>query len=308
MNRTRFSLADLLTLMAAVSFGFLLFLSFYFSTLGDLNQSILKASIFAIPLGILAYMLKLKKGVSRNFKSNIIVEGILVATFAVFAVLSIYPLSHYFAVSQQKEEIQSKIKSNITGLKGLFETYDAYVDKRISVYKSKLESIVKAKFIDPYKYREFEFGQKISDAEQIEIEVETMTANLKPQPYPSKEDSVDWIFNAENDVEIWSPIRVVNIVKDQSGKPELWTEKLKKYSAWRNKEEETIDFNYPISFNQVSSFFTKETPLHPLGIGIHLGLIFLMLFSYLISKRHERIRGNVFKLLFGDSTTDDKEL
>ena len=90
MNRSKFSLADLLTLMGAVTFGFLLFLSYYFSTLGDLKQSILMASIFAIPLGILAYVMKLKKGVSRNFKSNIIVEGILVVFFTVLAVGSIF--------------------------------------------------------------------------------------------------------------------------------------------------------------------------------------------------------------------------
>ena len=308
MNRSKFSLADLLTLMGAVTFGFLLLLSYYFSTLGDLKQSILMASIFAIPLGILAYVIKLKKGVSRNFKSNIILEGILVVFFAALAVGSIFPFSHYFAISQQKEEIQSKIISNITEAKGLFDAYDSYADNSINLYERKLKSIVEAKFVNPSAYIEEGFEQGKSDAIQIERMVTLLKQILRPSDYSKMKEDLSWLSDAESEVENWSPKKVVDIVNKLNLGVQYWNDQLKKYSSEPLNARNTTSFDSPISFDQVSSFFTKETPLNPIGIAIHVGLIFLMLFSYLISKRHERIRGNVLKLLFGDSATDDKEL
>ena len=308
MNRSKFSLADLLTLMGAVTFGFLVFLGYNFLTLGDTIKSIILATSFALALGIVAYVLKTLKGVSRNFKTNIISESILIFVFFLFSFFAISPLSHYFAVSQEKEQIQNSILSNISEAEGLFEAYDTYADNSIDLYERKLKSIVEAKFVNPSEYRAEGFGQGKSDAIIIESKVNLLKQVLRPSNYSKMKGDLSWLSDSKSAVENWSPITVVGTVNKLNIGVQSWNEQLKNYSSDPLNAANTTSFDSPISFDQVSGFFTKETPLNPLGIVIHFGLIFLMLFSYLISKRHERIRGNVLKLLFGASTTDDKEL
>lgn len=308
MNQSKFSLADLLTLMGAVTFGFLVFLGYNFLTLGDTNQSIILATSFALALGFIAYVLKILKGVSRNFKTNIISEAILIFVFLLISFFAIFPLTHYFTVSQEKEQIQDSILSNISEAEGLFDAYDTYADNSIDLYERKLKSIVEAKFVNPSGYKAEGFKQGKSDAITLKSKVNLLKQVLRPSNYSKMKGRLSWLSDSKSAVENWSPITVVGTVNELNIGVQSWNEQLKNYSSDPLNAANTTSFDSPISFDQVSDIFTKETPLNPLGVAIHLGLIFLMLFSYLISKRHERIRGNVLKLLFGASTTDDKEL
>ena len=308
MNQSKFSLADLLTLMGAITFGFFFFLGYNFLTLGDLTKSIIMASAFAFGLGMIAYVLKTLKRASRNFKTSILTEVLLFITYAVVAYFSISPLVHYFAVSQQKEEIQNKIISNITEAEGLFEAYDAYAENRISLYERKLRSIVQAKIVNPSQYEDFGFIPGTSDETQLEAKVDALEYKLKPSNYEEMKEDLTWLSESKSKVENWSPIEVVKIVNELNSGVKSWNSKLNENSIYRQDGEETTDFDSPISFDEISTIFKTKNLANPMGIGIGLGLYLLMLFSYLISKRHDRIRGNVLKLLFGDSTTDDKEL
>ncbi len=115
MSQSKFSLADLLTILGALIFGFICFLSVNFLTLGDTTLSIIWAVIISLILGGLAFGVKLVKRTSRNFKTYIIWEWLLIFLFLVvafFANISVF--SHYFVVTAQKEAIQKKVVSNIT--------------------------------------------------------------------------------------------------------------------------------------------------------------------------------------------------
>lgn len=308
MNQSKFSLADLLTLMGAVTFGFLLFLGYNFLTLGDTNQSIILATSFALALGIIAYVVKKLKGVSRNFKTNIISEAILILIFLLVSFFAISPFSHYFAVSQEKEQIQGTILSNISEAEGLFDAYDTYVDNRISLYERKLKSIIQARNVNPSQYTEFGFVQGTSDETQLKTKLDALTYKLKPSNYSEMKDNLNWLSKSKSKVENWSPTGVVVIVKTLNKEVSSWSTKLKENSAYRQTGEEATDFDSSISFDEVSTVFTEKKSPTPLGIAIGLAFYVMTLFSYLISKRHDRIRGNVLKLLFGISTSDDKEL
>ena len=308
MNQSKFSLADLLTLMGSVTFGFLVFLGYNFLTLGDTNQSIFLATSFALALGIIAYVLKILKGVSRNFKTNIIIEASLIFVFLLISFFAISPLSHYFAVSQEKEQVQDNILSNISEAEGLFDAYDTYVDNRLSLYERKLKSIIQARNVNPSQYTEFGFVQGTSDETQLKTKLDALTYKLKPSNYSEMKDNLTWLSDSKSKVEDWSPTGVVDIVKTLNKEVSSWSTKLKENSAYRQKGEEATDFDSSISFDEVSTIFTEKKSPTPLGIAIGLALYVGMLVSYLISPRHPRIRGNVLNLLFGISPKDDNEL
>ncbi|MGI6409859.1 MAG: hypothetical protein ACOX0V_01285 [Bacteroidales bacterium] len=157
MSQSKFSLADLLTVLGTLGFGFFCFLSVNFLTLGDTTLSIIWAVLISFILGGLAFGVKLVKRTSRNFKTFIIWEWVLIFLFVVVAFFAIFPFSHYFVVTAQKENIQNKVVSNITQAEGLFIAYESYADNRLNIYKSRLNSIVAAKRVNPEEYKNFGF-------------------------------------------------------------------------------------------------------------------------------------------------------
>jgi cytochrome bd-type quinol oxidase subunit 2 len=122
MNQSKFSLADLLTVLGTLGFGFLCFLSLNFLTLGNTQLSVTAATVIGFVLGGLAFGTKLLKRTTRKFKTCIIWERVLLFLFVITAFMAVFPFSHYFAVSAQKVKIQQKISSNITIADGMQPT------------------------------------------------------------------------------------------------------------------------------------------------------------------------------------------
>jgi hypothetical protein len=287
MKQSRFSLADVLTVLAAAVFGFFCFLSTNFFTLGNTKQSIILAIIIAVLLGGAALGAKLLKRTSRNFKTRFIWEMILLVLFVVFAVFfARSPFPHYFAVSSQKEDIQNKLTASITQAERMFALYEQYAENRENLYKSKLESVVNSKSTNPSEYAEYGFVDDVSDTTQIENKMFTIHADLFPSNFVEmKQVYSTWLANARKIVTQWKPIGIVNVTNDVEQKSEEWLAKLVQFSTVREKGEEVEDFSYDLSFDDVKKYFTTLGNHTPLSIGLVILAYVLMLLSWFITKR-----------------------
>lgn len=308
MNQSKFSLADIITLLASIGFGFFCFLSFNFLTMGETNKSILFAVVVAIILGGLAFGAKLLKRTDRNFKTCIIWECVLLFLFVIAAILAIKPFSHFFVVSAQKEEIQNVVTANIKQAEGLYDGYSKYADKRLELYKSRLNSVVNAKNINPSEYSEYGFEDGADDGEQIENKMFILKAKLYPSNYKDiSTGNVAWMKMATSTVESWRPIGLVDIIKTVDYNLTSWKEDLIQYSKFRADGEVADDFDYPLSFNDVTWKMTLLSSPNWTSILYGVGLCFLMIVSYLVTKRHPRYPG--LKVIFGNDKKEcDKEL
>lgn len=309
MNQSKFSLADLLTVLGTLGFGFFCFLSINFLTLGDTSTSIIWAAIISSILGGLAFGVKLVKRTSRNFKTYIIWEWILIFLFAVIGFFVLFPFSHYFVVSAQKENIQNKVVSNISQAEGLFEAYESYANNRLTIYKSRLNSIVAAKRVNPERYRSFNFIAGTDDNIQVENKMFSLKAQLYPSNYSEmKKVNSAWLSDAKDKVTSWSPTGIVKVVNTLNVEIPSWNEKLKSYSSFRAKGETATDFDFPLSFDDVSGIFNQRTNANPNTSAFILGISFylLMLLSYFVTKRHSRYPG--LKVIFGMGSSRENEL
>ena len=183
MNQSKFSLADLLTILGAIIFGFFCFLSFNFISLGETVLSVVWASVLAIILGGLALIAKLLKRTSRNFKSCIIWEWVVLFLFVCMAFIATLPFSHNFTVYENKSDIQQKVVKNITQAEGLFTDYEKYASNRLKIYKSRLNSVSSAKNVNPKEYREYGFVDGTDDETQIKNKIFSLKAQLYPSNY-----------------------------------------------------------------------------------------------------------------------------
>jgi len=307
MSQSKFSLADLLTVLGTLGFGFFCFLSLNFLSLGDTTLSLIWAVIISLILGGLAFGVKLLKRTSRNFKAFRIWEWVLIFLFVVVAFFAIFPFSHYFVVTTQKESIQKKVVSNITQAEGLFIAYKSYADNRLNIYKSRLNSIVAAKRVNPEEYKNFGFIEGTDDSTQVENKMFSLKAQLYPSNYSEmKQIDSAWLSDAKDKVTSWSPTGIVQVVNTLKIEISSWREQLKTYSAYRAKFETATDFDFPLSFDDVSGIFNKSTSPNPLALVIGVALYLLMILSYFITKRHSRDPG--LKVIFSMGGSRENEL
>jgi len=153
MQQSKFSLADVLALIAALLFSFVCFLGMNFYTLGDVSASLTTAGIiFALLFGA-AFGAKLLKRTSRHFKTCFVFEALLLVFLSLFTVLFSYsPFPHYFAVSAQKDRIAAKLTASITQAENMFAAYEKYADNREQLYRNRLRSVVQGESSDPSQF------------------------------------------------------------------------------------------------------------------------------------------------------------
>lgn len=295
MNKTQtFSLADLIALLAAVAFGFGCFLSANFYTLGNTKQSLVLALIITVLLSATALGGKKLKHTTHNFKTCFVGEMVLLALFTVLIIIFGYsPFPHYFAVSGQKAEIQSKLTTGIDQVSNMFSEYEKYAENRKNLYQSKLNSVVAAKSINPSEYVAYGFqSNSVPDRKQIENKMFTVHADLFPSNYSDsinnngiKEAAMIWLSDAQRVVENWKPIGIVGVVNQVEQNAYQWRGMLVALSGIRENGEQAADFAYELSFEDTKQHFTTMGTPTPLSVGLVVGAYILMLLSYFITKR-----------------------
>lgn len=314
MNPSKFSLADLLTLFGAAGFGFFCYLSLNFLSLGATLQSIVWAGVFALPLGGLAFGAKWLKSTSRNFKTCIIWEWILLLLFAIYACYAVFWFSHYFAVLDQKEEIQNKVTVNIEQAERMFPDFEKYANNRENIYKSRLNSIVAAKSVSPGDYRNYGFIDGISDAQQVENKMFILHAQLFPSNYEGengiKQVAINWLAKSKHTLESkWAfTFGLVDVVKNVQISITDWKNKLIQFSTFRAQGEIANNYNYPLNFDDVTDKITERGIPTPSSIAYSLGLIILMLLSYFVSKRSTKNHYSLFSIITRKKTANKSDI
>jgi hypothetical protein len=325
MNQTKFSVADVLTVLVALVFGFVCFMGANFLNINNYTVwgmshttgCIVMAVVCSVLLFATAIGAKLLKRTSRNFKTCFVGEIILLMLFVLFAVFfttKTSPFTHFFAVTAQKSLINSKLQASITQAENMFAAYESYAEKRKNLYKNKLKSVAVAEIIDPLTYKVYGFQNNgVPNDKQIEIKMFTVHADLFPTNYSDptskngiKEVATTWLQNAKNTTNSWKPIGIVGVVNDIETNSTTWLDALFTLSQVREQGEEATDFKYPLSFENVKTHFTKIEIPALLSIGLAVLAYLLMLLSWYITKRSTRFPG--LKILFATRKTMDNEL
>ncbi|MBY0244622.1 MAG: hypothetical protein K2Q03_04110 [Sphingobacteriaceae bacterium] len=314
MNQSKFSLADVITILTALGFGFICFLGTSFLTLDDIPKSITVALLITIVLFSTAFMAKQLKRTSVDFKRCFWWEVILLAVFTFLLGLFTYmPFSHYFTVSANESEIVSKIQTSITQAEEMFPAYESYVDNRKKLYESKLRSVVSAKATNPSEYANYDFKNGTSDITQIDKKNENINANLFPTNYSDtktqkgiKEVATNWLSSAKNTTNSWKPIGITKVVVDIETKTNEWRSTLVEISKKRENGEQSEDFTYPLAFDDIKQHFTTVEKPSDTSLLFALLTWVAMLLSWFVTKRHTRFPG--FKLLFGTGKSSNNEL
>lgn len=297
MKQSKFSLADILTVLTAIAFGFICFLGKNFSTLGDISISVIWATFVAMSLASTALFAKLLKQTSRNFKTNFILEILVILLFTgltAFFAYSLFP--HYFNVSAKKEEIQRKLQASIKQAENMFDEYELHAQRCESAYHGSLNAAVNLENPSELKKYKFKDKSEVNYDIQIKHKMSTLHTYLFPNNYSDtinnngiKEVAITWLNSAKQVTKSWKPIGVVNVVNNLEEKLENWKNQLVGFSQPVNiKEDEFPPFVYSLTFTDVKTHFTTLGKPTPLSISLTVGAYLLMLLSYFVSKRSSK--------------------
>jgi len=313
MTQRKFSLADIITILSALTFGFLCFLGANFLNIGKSlvwgMEQTTGCIVMALSISILlfgaAYGAKLLKRTSRNFKSSFIWEISLLALFFLLAVtftMKSSPFIHYFTVKAQQSEIENKLQTNILQAEKMFVEYESYVENRKYLYQSTLQRVVNSKGTNQLAYYDLGFDDTsgISDASQIQTKMFSINADLFPSNYTDsvnhnglKEIATEWLQEAKSTVSNWKPIGIVGVIHEIEKNSNDWLIELINLSKVQEQGESHQEFVYTLSFNDVKSHFTEPESPSLLSIGIASIMYVLMLLSWFVTKRDSRSTGSL---------------
>jgi len=299
MKQSKFSLADVLTMLAALTFGFVCFLGKNYSTLGDVSNSIIWATFIALLLGGFAMGAKILKRTYKNFDICFIFERICLVLFTILTgVFAYYTFPHFFVVWEGKEEIQHKLTTNIVQAENMFKEYESYVENRKKLYERKLIDIVDSKEINPSEYTECGFGNNdVNDTKQIGTKMFDINADLFPSNYTEmKQIDSTWLSDARNIVSNWKPIGIIDVVKEVELNSNGWLAQLIEFSTVREKCEQVKQVNnfaYKLEFDNVKKYFTASGGPTLLSIGFTILLYVLMLLPYIFSRRSSKLHEKI---------------
>jgi hypothetical protein len=294
----KFTLADVITLLTAISFGFVCFLGINFYTLGNTQESIIFSAIITIVLFGTAYLAKRLKRTTGNFQANFIFEIIVLVIFICFTFfVALKPFSHYFTVTSNKTDIQNKLNQSISQAQNMFNAYENYADNRKNNFQKYLESVVANQFINPNLYDSLGFGKSgVTDEKQIQTMVATMDSDLFPLNYSDTRDNngikqvaTNWLGDGKSNINDWKPIGVVKVVAEVEKNSEEWRDELVDLSKITPfGEPNPMEFNYELSFGDAKEHLEKVSESSYFSIGLATLACLLMLFSYFITKRDSK--------------------
>ena len=297
MTQSKFSLADLISLLTGIGFGFISFLGFNFFSFGDMRLSIFVASVITLlMIGTSMIAIRLKR-TNRNFKVRRIWEIFFLFLFTSFTVFFIYfPFSHYFSVTNNEVEIQSRLSKNLGQVDKLYEDYQKYYEEKKRKYDFKLDQAIFSYELGGGSAQFLELGLKQDQDLSLEDQKRSLIAKFKRDLLPKdfnekrKKDSI-YVENSKKIIYNWKfkPIGIFEIIKNLEDV--IVSTKTQLINLSKNGDHKITPFAPPVtSVGELKTLF--ETIGKPTTISMVLGFVVwvLMLLSYFTSKRSNKNR------------------
>jgi hypothetical protein len=292
MNKVKFTLADVIGLVAVLAFGFTCFLGSYLSNLGNMSFCIVEAGIISAVLWGLSFTLKQLKKTKRRFLACKIWEGVVLVLFMGVAFITFFAFSSWFAIAKHKTEIVSKTVENVDQIKNMFSAYDTYAQARVKSYKEQLQTVIRGKNANEKSYEKMGFKKASGDSDEVQRDrfVKVLESNLRPAEYDVlKTNALEWLEQSRQKIDVWRPLALVNIVGTLEKQANEWESRLKEFSAGMQMEEKAEPFGYAFSFDEVTAYFTEIALADCFSFqAIVLALLAYacMLLSWIITLKH----------------------
>jgi len=308
MNKTRFTLAAIITIIGGISFFFFSFMGAMYLEEGNYIRSLIKPSIFTLLLISLSFLLSYFKKAKINYKRNAIKEIAIMSIYILLAIISMESFSHFFSIQKNKTIISKEITLDIDSARNMFSEYELKVGAKMIEFDYFLNTTKDNPINDPTTYNRYFIAPPPSLNLQMETLKNSYLHDLKPPEYDTlKKVAMEWLDEAQSIITSLRPLGLMNVINSFEQNTLDWRGKIAAYSTSKNTfvdDSDSTPFNYPLTFNNIKTQLTQSYPPDILTIIYlvitHLGILFV----YFMTLRNG-IHPGFFKALFSTKSNSD---
>lgn len=133
---------DIISFVALLLMGVLVFFGMNFMTLGDRIPSLVVAILTVVLMTVFVFLAAYAKAQERDRSTWRIVQYALLTLYLIGLIPCYIFTAKFFDVQVDKEKIMSEVHSDIDGLNRLFSDYSSKCEQRASAYQIDLEAML----------------------------------------------------------------------------------------------------------------------------------------------------------------------
>lgn len=294
MNRS-FNFALVVSIVVLLAFSYITFLGLMYWNQGVLGKPILYTLLLiAVVLGCVLLMRFGRENRVLNLDDQgkkrpwgIVVMVLFGFIILVTFLLAAKPFTNFLRVWHDSDEISQKVENTCETAIHMDQTYQEYVNTRMSSYTHNLNQIANRKAESMADYNTCIAGAAgETDSEKINALAESLRLKLMPDTTQAIVfERQNWLNGVKN-VKVLNPMTAANINTIDS-LVNCWLDNYKTLSSVSYMGEDTQAFDYPDFGNQVkelTSEYTEFKRMSPWAIIVALFCVVCMLAPFLISR------------------------
>lgn len=302
-EKLQFSWGHIIAFLALIAVSYLSFVGLTYLTGGNFMWAVACMSVIDIVFILVFIGAQQLKASEVKMARKIVVERILIFGSPIIFLLGIVPVSHFWTVKNQNDEIVRDFAQSINNAKGLFSDYEEYADKRLISYDNELSAILSMKSTNPTFYRKAGFVGGKDDIQKQNM-METLRLQLLSSNYDTlKMSAIQWIDRANQGANTWNVFLLGN-TREIKRAVNNWENQLKSFSEKRLSNESLIapetDFSSKaatLAIEGINGLTDVFTALKGPNLGAILFAVvtyLMLLFPYLLQDRHPK---NIYRLI-----------
>lgn len=290
-NSGNLSKGDVISFVALLLMGVLVFFGMNFMTLGDKIPSIVVAILTVILMTVFVFLAAYAKAQDRNQSTWKKVEYTMLALY-VLALIPCYIFSSkFFDVQFDKDNVMKQVQTDTNDLNKLFNDYSRKCESRVSAYQIDLEAMLTSSEGRTKLASLLEISDPSSvTKESVTQAAQSFSKSLKGAEYKALEaEKNNLVKNCETNFNNWNIMFIPQYAYELgTAKDKYATELERIYGKTQNNIEKNIPEFETASYTNESGIlktFKSTDKFSVVGILVVLFLGFLGLVKYLLGDK-----------------------
>lgn len=284
------SRGDVISFIALLLIGVIVFLGINFKTLGDKIISVIGALLLLIVMSVAVFLAAHAKAQNRNQSKWRNVEHIMLGLYVLMLIPFYIYAAKFFDIYLDKTSITQQVREEVDGLNKMFSDYNRLCESRCNSYQTTLEAMSKdaqgrAKIASLLDLSEDKVSQ-----ENIQLAVSSFSNTLKGGDYKLLETEMKKLEkNVESSIKGWNVLFLPQYVSELGGAKSMYARELEIiYDKHKNSIERNIpkfDSEKYISESNIVSIFSRGVGFSFMGILAVIVLGGLGLVKYILGDK-----------------------
>lgn len=290
-NSGNLSKGDIISFVALLLMGVLVFFGMNFMTLGDKIPSIVVAILTVVLMTVFVFLAAYAKAQDRNQSTWKKVEYSMLALYALSLIPCYIFSAKFFDVQFDKDNIMKQVQTETNNLNKLFNDYSRKCESRVSAYQIDLESMLTT----PEGLTKLASLLEISDPssvtkESVKQAAQSFSKSLKGAEYKALEaEKNNLVKKCEVNFSNWNIMFIPRHASELGTAKGYYATELERIynKSYNNIEKNIPDFDTAAYTNEsgILNTFKSNDKFSVIGLLVVLFLGFLGLVKYLMGDK-----------------------